>query len=196
MKCYISNSTWHYFNAVVNWHNFYAIMKHHLGKRAWHYFNTILKMCALFPAKHQFSQYGFGIHWWKTMNIKVPEKILREFVQIAKKNYSTNPKDGPGHIETMSILVGHKSSSQTVVTKLIFPDQIGAPYEVNSEGKKSSTSFSRHFHVISVIFLKIWIAFDERIISKPLGALGAVWNPKNWPRFLALFSCVFYLIWD
>ena len=72
------------------------------------------------------------------MNFKVPEKILREFVHIAKKNYSTNPKDPDpgGHIETMAILVGHKSSdsNQTVVTKIVFPDQIGAPYEVNSEG--------------------------------------------------------------
>ena len=69
------------------------------------------------------------------MNFKVPEKILREFVHIAKKNYSTNPKDPGGHIETMAILVGHtSSSSQTVVTKIIFPDQLGAPYEVNSEG--------------------------------------------------------------
>ena len=67
------------------------------------------------------------------MNFKVPEKILREFVHIAKKNYSTNPTD-PGHIETMSILVGHKSSNETLVTKLFFPDQIGAAYEVNSEG--------------------------------------------------------------
>ena len=78
------------------------------------------------------------------MNFKVPEKILREFVHIAKKNYSTNPTD-PGHIETMSILVGHKSSSQTVVTKIFFPDQIGAPYEVNSEGME--LNFSRHFMV-------------------------------------------------
>ena len=70
------------------------------------------------------------------MNLKVPEKILREFVHIAKKNYSTSPKDGPGHIETMAILVGHKSSSgETVVTNILFPDQIGAPFEVNSEGK-------------------------------------------------------------
>ena len=69
------------------------------------------------------------------MNFKVPEKILREFVHIAKKNYSTNPKDPGGHIETMAILVGHTSSGrQTVVTKMIFPDQLGAPYEVNSEG--------------------------------------------------------------
>ena len=71
------------------------------------------------------------------MNFKVPEKILREFVHIAKKNYSTNPKDPDpgGHIETMAILVGHtSSSSQTVVAKMIFPDQLGAPYEVNSEG--------------------------------------------------------------
>ena len=70
------------------------------------------------------------------MNFKVPEKILREFVHIAKKNYSTNPKDPDpgGHIETMAILSGYTTPSQTVVTKIIFPDQIGAAYEVNSEG--------------------------------------------------------------
>ena len=67
------------------------------------------------------------------MNFKIPEKILREFVHVAKKNYSTKSSD-PGHIETNACLVGHKSSNQTVVTKIFFPDQIGAPYEVNSEG--------------------------------------------------------------
>ena len=82
------------------------------------------------------------------MNFKVPEKILREFVHVAKKNYSTNPKDPDpsGHIETMSILVGYISSSQTVVTKIFFPDQIGAAYEVNSEGME--LNISRHFMVV------------------------------------------------
>ena len=66
-------------------------------------------------------QSGSGIPRWNiTMNFKVPEKILREFVHIAKKNYSTKPAD-PGHIETMSILVGNTSSSQTVVTKIFLP---------------------------------------------------------------------------
>ena len=69
-----------------------------------------------------------------TMNFKVSEKILREFVHIAKKNYSTNTKD-PGHIETMAILVGHSSTTETIVTKILFPDQAGEPYQVNSEGK-------------------------------------------------------------
>ena len=68
------------------------------------------------------------------MKFKVSEKILREFIHVAKKNYSTNTKD-PGHIETMAILVGHGSRTQTVVTKIVFPDQIGEPYQVNSEGK-------------------------------------------------------------
>ena len=70
------------------------------------------------------------------MDFKVPEIILREFVQVAKKNFSINKHD-PGHIETMAILVGHNSSadSKTVVSKLIFVDQIGEPYQVNSEGK-------------------------------------------------------------
>ena len=70
------------------------------------------------------------------MDFKVPEIILREFVQVAKKNFSINTHD-PGHIETMAILVGHNSSadSKTVVSKLIFVDQIGEPYQVNSEGK-------------------------------------------------------------
>ena len=71
------------------------------------------------------------------MDFKIPEIILREFVQIAKKNFSLNTHD-PGHIETMAILVGHDESisdSKTVVSKLIFVDQIGAPYQVSSEGK-------------------------------------------------------------
>ena len=67
------------------------------------------------------------------MNFKVPEKILRGFVHIAQKNYSTNGKD-PGHIETMAILVGHGTTAETVITKIIFPDQVGAPYQVSSEG--------------------------------------------------------------
>ena len=68
-----------------------------------------------------------------TMDFKVPGKILREFAHIAQKNYSTNGKD-PGHIETMAIMVGSGTTTETVVTKIIFPDQIGAPYQVSSEG--------------------------------------------------------------
>ena len=70
-----------------------------------------------------------------TMDFKVPELILREFSQIAKKNYAINTHD-PGHIETMAILVGHESisDSEIVVSKLIFVDQIGEAYQVTSEG--------------------------------------------------------------
>ena len=77
-----------------------------------------------------------------TMNFKVSELILREFTLIAKKNFSINTHD-PGHIETMSILVGHEtvSGSETVVSKLIFVDQIGAPYQVTSEGNFELTIF-------------------------------------------------------
>ena len=64
------------------------------------------------------------------MYFKIPDLILREFVNIAGKN-----KDNNGHIETMALLVGQKSITETVISKLIYPDQIGGPYQVSSEGR-------------------------------------------------------------
>ena len=64
------------------------------------------------------------------MYFKVPDLILREFVHIAGKN-----ENNTGHIETMALLVGKSSSTETIVTKLIYPDQTAGPYEVRSEGR-------------------------------------------------------------
>ena len=63
------------------------------------------------------------------MYFKVPDLILREFVHVAGKN-----ENNTGHIETMALLVGRLSSTETIVTKLIYPDQSAGPYEVRSEG--------------------------------------------------------------
>ena len=54
----------------------------------------------------KFKFYKDSVRFWNsggeptviTTNFKVPDKILQEFVHIAKKNYSTNTKD-PGHID-------------------------------------------------------------------------------------------------
>ena len=64
------------------------------------------------------------------MYFKVPDLILREFVHVAGKN-----ENNTGHIETMALLVGRLSSTETIVTKLIYPDQSAGPFEVRSEGK-------------------------------------------------------------
>ena len=64
------------------------------------------------------------------MYLKVSDLILKEFVDVAGKNESNT-----GHIETMALLVGRLSSTETIVTKLIYPDQSAGPYEVRSEGK-------------------------------------------------------------
>ena len=64
------------------------------------------------------------------MYFKVPDLILREFVHIAGRN-----ENNTGHIETMALLVGKSSSTETIVTKLIYPDQTAGPYEVRSEGR-------------------------------------------------------------
>ena len=64
------------------------------------------------------------------MHFKVSDLILREFVDVAGKN-----ENNTGHIETMALLVGRLSSTETIVTKLIYPDQSAGPYEVRSEGK-------------------------------------------------------------
>ena len=80
-------------------------------------------------------QLEFGHRKENTMYFKVPDLILREFVHVAGKN-----ENNTGHIETMAILVGKLSSSETIVTKIIYPDQSAGPFEVRSEGKNQMTS--------------------------------------------------------
>ena len=82
------------------------------------------------------------------MYFKVPDLILREFVHVAGKN-----ENNTGHIETMALLVGRLSSTETIVTKLIYPDQSAGPYEVRSEGKNHNFDIHKLMSFSTLILL-------------------------------------------
>ena len=66
------------------------------------------------------------------MNYKIPEKLFDDFAVIGGRNYST--KDHK-HIQTFAYLIGEEeSSTEIVVTELIYPDQDGEPCHVKSKG--------------------------------------------------------------
>ena len=82
------------------------------------------------------------------MYFKVPDLILREFVHVAGQN-----ENNTGHIETMALLVGRLSSTETIVTKLIYPDQSAGPYEVRSEGKNHNFDIHKLMSFSTLILL-------------------------------------------
>ena len=82
------------------------------------------------------------------MYFKVSDLILREFVDVAGKNDNNS-----GHIETMALMVGRLSSTETIVTKLIYPDQSAGPYEVRSEGKNHNFDIHKLMSFSTLILL-------------------------------------------
>ena len=70
------------------------------------------------------------------MKYNLPEHLIEKFVEVSSKNYAQN---NPSHVETLALMIGHKTRSTISVTNLVFPDQECHSDHVVDKGKYSIT---------------------------------------------------------